>query len=65
MDNNAVTDKGKLLKQAIAIGCAALFLWLAFRGSNFAQVWEYAKNINPLFVIFVFSASVISHLLRA
>ncbi len=54
-----------LWKQLLALGFAGLFLWLSFKGANFAEIWEYAKKTKPEFLFWVFATAVISHLLRA
>ncbi|HEY9676856.1 MAG TPA: lysylphosphatidylglycerol synthase transmembrane domain-containing protein [Drouetiella sp.] len=52
-------------KQLLALAFAGLFLWLSFRGANFGEIWNIAKNAKPLWLFWVFATAVISHVLRA
>ncbi|MBY0356379.1 MAG: flippase-like domain-containing protein [Candidatus Obscuribacterales bacterium] len=55
----------QVLKQIIGIGIAGIFLYFAFRGTNFEQLLSYTHNLNLFDLVVVFSTSVLSHLLRA
>jgi glycosyltransferase 2 family protein len=55
----------KIVKQVIAIGFGALFLWLAFRNANLAQIWSYARTVEPLYLVLLCVSCISSHLCRA
>lgn len=55
----------QVLKQAVGIGIAGIFLYFAFRGTNFEQLLSYTNNLSLFDLGIVFSTSVLSHLLRA
>ena len=55
----------KIAKQVAAVAFGAIFLWLAFSKADFNQIWSYAKQANPIFLLLVCVSGVISHLLRA
>ena len=44
---------------------SALFLWLAFRKSDFSQIWTILKTVRLELLIFVFVISVLSLMLRS
>lgn len=58
-----------MFKKAIKIGLALLlagvFLWLAFRNVEVAEVWGYVKTINLSWVLPLALTSLASHFLRA
>jgi len=58
-------QKNNLWKQVLAFVFAIVLLWLAFRGTDFATVWGYAKTANPIFLVLTLLSAIISHLLRA
>jgi len=60
-----VKPKSPILKQIATILIAAVFLYFAFRGANFSQIWNYSKSIDFMFFALVCVIGVISHLLRA
>lgn len=54
-----------LAKQLIGITFAALFLWLAFRGTDPARLWNYIKEVQPVYLLLICLSGLISHFLRA
>jgi uncharacterized protein (TIRG00374 family) len=57
--------KSNLLKQLLAAGFAILLLWLAFRGTNMAELWRYSQNIKPLPIVLIFLSGLTGSLLRS
>jgi uncharacterized protein (TIRG00374 family) len=55
----------RIVKQVIAIGFGALFLWLAFRSANLAEIWSYARTVEPVYLILLCVSCISSHLCRA
>lgn len=55
----------KIVKQVIAIGFGALFLWLAFRNADLAQIWSYARTVEPVYLVLLAVSCISSHLCRA
>ncbi len=55
----------QILKQLVGIALAALFLWLAFRTTNFKELWQHMQNINMAWIAVVAALAVVSHLVRA
>lgn len=53
------------LKHVIALVFGVGLLWLAFRGCNFAEIWNYAKGVNPFYLFLIFLSCIATHLLRA
>ncbi len=53
------------LKHVIALLFGVGLMWLAFRGCNFAEIWNYAKGVNPFYLFLIFLSGIASHLLRA
>ncbi|MEE8408645.1 MAG: lysylphosphatidylglycerol synthase transmembrane domain-containing protein [Myxococcota bacterium] len=39
------------LRLAIGLALSALFLWLAFRGVDLAEMWHYITNVHPGYVV--------------
>jgi len=59
-------SRGKaIIKQIILIALAAVLLWLAFRNTNFAQVWQEVQKIDVAWLGLVCVIAVISHFVRA
>lgn len=55
----------KIVKQVVAIGFGALFLWLAFKNADLAKIWGYAKEVDPLYLFLLALSCLASHLCRA
>ncbi len=64
-DQSSSGSSPNLTRQAIGIAFAALFLWLAFRGANWAQLLHYIKQVNPVYLLLVCFSGLVSHFLRA
>jgi len=60
-----LAPKSSWIKHVIAGLFGAVLLWLAFRGCNFAEIWNYAKAVNPIYVALIFASCIITHFLRA
>lgn len=59
-------NRGKqILKQLIGIALAAVFLWLAFRNTNFVDLWERMQHVDLWWMSVVFVITILSHWLRA
>lgn len=52
-------------KQLIGIAVAFLLLWLAFRGTNFQELWKNMQTVQPLYLGLVCLSGLMSHFLRA
>jgi uncharacterized protein (TIRG00374 family) len=57
--------KFSLGKQLFGVGLAFLLLFLAFRGTNFGQLWHYIQTIQPLYLLPLAACALISHFFRA
>jgi uncharacterized protein (TIRG00374 family) len=55
----------QLAKQLAALLFGCLFLWLAFQGRDLRQIWIYAREVDPVFILLMCCSCIISHLLRA
>ncbi len=55
----------KIAKQLVAIAFGCLFLWLAFKGTDFNKIWAYAKDVDPIWLAFLCCSVVTSHIVRA
>jgi glycosyltransferase 2 family protein len=55
----------QVLKQLIGLALAGLFLWLAFRNTNFAELWQHMRSIDLGWVLLLSVVAVVSHWLRA
>jgi glycosyltransferase 2 family protein len=55
----------KALQTALGFLLAALFLFLAFRGVSFKELWASLKDVNYLWVALLVPIAVLSHWLRA
>lgn len=53
------------IKHIIAAFLGLGLLWFAFRGCNFAEIWNYSKNVHPLYLVLIFISGIASHFLRA
>jgi uncharacterized protein (TIRG00374 family) len=53
------------VKQIIGLLLAFVFLWLAFRNTNFAEIWNQMQGINVGWMAAVCAVCVLSHWLRA
>lgn len=54
-----------LLKYGISIGITALFLYLAFRGTDFRELWASFRDVNYWWILLYFAVLMTSHFLRA
>jgi uncharacterized protein (TIRG00374 family) len=52
-------------KQLIGIAVAALFLWFAFKGTDFNELWHHIQKIQPFYLVMVGLSGLTSHFLRA
>lgn len=57
--------KNNVVKQLLAGGFAILMLWLAFRGTDMAEIWRYSQNIKPLPIALIFVSGLIGSFLRS
>jgi hypothetical protein len=55
----------KLVQTLLGFLLAAVFLYLAFRGANFADLWRSLKDVNYFWVLLLIPIALISHWLRA
>ena len=55
----------KIATYLLFIGISVLLLYLTFRKTDFADVFEKIKQVNYTFIILSFLATMLSHLLRA
>ena len=53
------------LKYGLSIGITALFLYLAFRGTNFRELWASFRDVNYWWILLYFAVLMTSHFLRA
>lgn len=65
MADSAQPAKKNILKQVIGVAFAVFFLWLAFRGSDPRQLFNYFIQIQPWFLFLVCVSGLCSHFLRA
>ncbi len=61
----AASPAKQALKQMVGIALAGLFLWLAFRNTNFQELWQHMQNISMSWMVAVLMLAVLSHLARA
>ncbi len=55
----------KIATYLLFIGISVLLLYLTFRKTDFADVFEKIKQVNYTFIVLSFLATMLSHLLRA
>ncbi len=60
-----ISRPSNALKQILAAAFAILLLWLAFRGTNMAELWRYSQNIKPLPVLLIFVSGLLGTFLRS
>lgn len=69
LDSRAGSDKQDwrkaLIKRVLTVVFAIALLWLAFRGCNFVEIWNYTRQTDPLFLFLLFVCGIISQVLRA
>lgn len=53
------------VKQALSLGLGGLFLWLSFRNTDFATLWDRVQHLNVTWLWVIVVVSLISHWLRA
>jgi uncharacterized protein (TIRG00374 family) len=59
-------SRGKqIIKQLVFLGLALVLLWLAFRNTNFPQLWLEMQKIDMFWMAMVCIVAVLSHLVRA
>lgn len=56
---------GQIVKQLIGLVVALVFLWLAFRGVNFQQVFGAMQSVNAAAIAVLVLSAIFSHWLRA
>lgn len=61
----AIAHRSGWLKHVVALVFGVALLWFAFRGCNFAEIWNYAKGVNPFYLSLIFLSGIASHFLRA
>lgn len=54
-----------LLKRILTVVFAVVLLWLAFRGCNFAEIWNYTSRTDPLYLLLLFVTGIVAQILRA
>ncbi len=54
-----------IIKYSVSVAVTALFLYLAFRGTNFGELWASMLSANYWWMIPNFAALMLSHWLRA
>jgi len=55
----------KLVQTLFGFLLAAVFLYLAFRGANFADLWRSLQDVNYFWVLLLIPIALMSHWLRA
>lgn len=55
----------KIIKYVLSVVIAIVFLYLAFRGTDFDQIWQTTRNINIFWTLMILPCLFISHFFRA
>ena len=55
----------KIGKRLAALAFGLLFLWLAFKDCDINQIWSYAKEVSPVYMVLLCVCVIIGHLFRA
>jgi glycosyltransferase 2 family protein len=59
-------DRGKqIVKQLILLALAGALLWLAFRNTNFSELWREVQKVNMAWLVALSAVCVVSHVIRA
>lgn len=54
-----------ITRSLVSLSLAALFLFLAFRGTNFTDLWKSLQEVNYLWIAPVIPIGLLSHVVRA
>lgn len=54
-----------ITRSLVSLSLAALFLFLAFRGTNFTDLWKSLQEVNYLWIALVVPIGLLSHIVRA
>ncbi|HAL55680.1 MAG TPA: hypothetical protein DCP63_04180 [Bacteroidetes bacterium] len=55
----------KLFRTLLSFIIAGVFLYLAFRGTNFSDIWKSLQRVDYLLVLLMFPVGITSHWIRA
>jgi uncharacterized protein (TIRG00374 family) len=55
----------KIINYTISVIIAAVFLYLAFRGTDFGQIWHATTNVNIFWLLMTLPCLFLSHFIRA
>lgn len=55
----------QIIKQLIGLVLALGFLWLAFRNTNFQELWAQMRTVEISWILFVCLIAIVGHVLRA
>ena len=62
----AAANRGKqIIKQAILLAVALVFLWLAFRGTDLRQLWVEVQRVDMPWIWALCAVAIVSHFIRA
>ena len=63
--DSPASSSNKAVKYALAVVTALAFLWLAFRGTDIADIWEQSRDVDAIPLFFVLVSVLVGTFLRS